>query len=77
MDITTLFFSRREESLLSGDYNSYRVQTTRRLHTVRKKLGRTTPKGRKYTAHAPISPEDVSSNSEYIIAFDISTKWFF
>ncbi|KAH8700449.1 putative signal recognition particle [Talaromyces proteolyticus] len=65
MDITTLFFTRREDSLLSGDYNNYRAQTSRRLHTVRKKLGRTTPKGRKYNGQAPISPEDVGTKAEF------------
>lgn len=67
MEITDLFFSRREESLLSGDYNTYRTQTARRLHTVRKKLGRTTPKGRKYSSEAPITSEDVASNPQYVV----------
>lgn len=66
MDITDLFFTRREESLLSGDYNIYRAQTSRRLHTIRKKLGRTTPKGRKFNAEVPVTSEDVGSNVQYV-----------
>ncbi|OKL59498.1 hypothetical protein UA08_05406 [Talaromyces atroroseus] len=77
MDITNLFFSRREESLLSGDYNTYRAQTSRRLHTVRKKLGRTTPKGRKYNTEAPITSEDVASNpqSAHILILNAERAW--
>jgi signal recognition particle subunit SRP68 len=67
MDITKLFFSRREEALLSGDYNSYRAQTSRRIHTVRKKLGHTTPKGRKYAAKAPITADNVGTSTGYMI----------
>lgn len=66
MEITDLFFSRREQALLVGDYNSYRAQTSRRLHTVRKKLGQTTPKGRKYTAKPPVTAENVGSNVAYV-----------
>lgn len=67
MEITNLFFSRREEALLSGDYNSYRAQTSRRIHTVRKKLGHTTPKGRKYATKAPITAENVGADTGYVI----------
>jgi signal recognition particle subunit SRP68 len=68
MEITDFFFSRREEALLVGDYNSYRAQTSRRLHTVRKKLGQTTPKGRKYAAKPAITAENVTSNTGYVFA---------
>lgn len=66
MEITDLFYTRREEALLSGDYNTYRTQTSRRLHTIRKKLGRTTPKGRKFNAEAPVTSGDVASDTEYV-----------
>lgn len=66
MEITEFFFSRRENALLAGDYNAYRAQSSRRVHTVRKKLNQTTPKGRKYTARPPISAENVGSNQEYV-----------
>ncbi|KAL4911279.1 hypothetical protein BDW74DRAFT_142700 [Aspergillus multicolor] len=62
MEITEYIFARREEVLIAGDYNAYRTHTTRKLHNIRKKLGQTTPKGRKYTAKPPISAEDVSQN---------------
>ncbi|RDW93548.1 signal recognition particle subunit SRP68 [Aspergillus mulundensis] len=62
MEITEYIFARREEVLIAGDYNAYRAHTTRRLHNIRKKLGQTTPKGRKYTTKPPISAEDVSQN---------------
>ncbi|KAL4961342.1 signal recognition particle subunit SRP68 [Aspergillus stella-maris] len=62
MDITEYIFARREEVLIAGDYNAYRTHTTRKLHNVRKKLGQTTPKGRKYTAKPAISAEAVGQN---------------
>jgi RNA-binding signal recognition particle 68 len=73
MEITDLFFARREESLLSGDHNTYRAQTSRRLHIVRKKLRRTTPKGRKYSTEAPITSEDVASNPQYVVFLALMT----
>lgn len=66
MEITDSIVSRRQEALLVGDYNIYRAQTSRRLHTVRKKLALTTPKGRRYTAKPPVTAENVGSNVEYV-----------
>lgn len=66
MDITNFVVSYREEALLIGDYNTYRAQLSRRLHTVRKRLGQATPKGRKYTSKAPVTAEDVGRNTEYL-----------
>ncbi|KAH0538050.1 hypothetical protein FGG08_005312 [Glutinoglossum americanum] len=66
MDITTFVISHRDDALLLGDYNSYRAQLSRRLLTLRKKLGRTTPKGKKYTTKAPITVDDISGNHEFV-----------
>jgi signal recognition particle subunit SRP68 len=66
MDITKFVVSHREEALLIGDYNTYRAQLSRRLHTVRKRLGQTTPKGRKYTSKTSVTAEDVGKNPEYL-----------
>ncbi|KAI9851892.1 MAG: hypothetical protein M1838_002463 [Thelocarpon superellum] len=65
MDITNFIISRREQALLLGDYSSYRAQTSRRLHTLRRKLNRTSSKGRKYVGGAPITAADVASNVEF------------
>ncbi|KAI9816223.1 MAG: hypothetical protein M1827_001824 [Pycnora praestabilis] len=64
MDITTFIASHRDSALAMGDYNSYRIQCSRRLLTIRKRLGLTTPKGRKFTSKTPVSAEDVASNHE-------------
>lgn len=69
MEITDFVFNQREESLVVGDYNAYRAHATRKLHKLRKKLGQTTPKGRKYTAKPPVSAEDIGSNVTYVLAF--------
>jgi signal recognition particle subunit SRP68 len=66
MEITDYIFKEREEVLLVGDYNAYRAHATRRLHKLRKKLGQTTPKGRKYTAKAPVTSENVGTNASYV-----------
>jgi signal recognition particle subunit SRP68 len=66
MDITEFIFARREEVLVAGDYNAYRAHTTRKLHNIRKKLGQTTPKGRKYTSKPPISAQAVGENAAYV-----------
>ncbi|KAL2848090.1 hypothetical protein BJY01DRAFT_212247 [Aspergillus pseudoustus] len=77
MDITEYIFARREEVLIAGDYNAYRAHTTRKLHKLRKKLGQTTPKGRKYTAKVPITAEDVGKNvaNVYILLLSAERAW--
>lgn len=66
MDITDFIFSQREDVLLVGDYNAYRAHASRKLHKLRKNLGQTTPKGRKYTTKPPVSSENVGSNITYV-----------
>lgn len=66
MDITDFIFAQREDVLLAGDYNAYRAHASRKLHKLRKRLGQTTPKGRKYTAKPPVSAENVGSDVTYV-----------
>lgn len=65
MEITDYIFKEREEVLLVGDYNAYRAHATRRLHKLRKKLGQTTAKGRKYTAKSAVTAENIGENGAY------------
>lgn len=65
MDVTDFIVSCRNGALLLGDYGIYRAQLSRRILTVRRKLGRTSPKGRKYTSKTPVTAKDVASNQEY------------
>ncbi|KAE8163496.1 hypothetical protein BDV40DRAFT_262955 [Aspergillus tamarii] len=74
MDITDYIFNQREEVLLAGDYNAYRAHTTRKLHKLRKKLGQTTPKGRKYAAKPPVSAENVNGNVAYVHILLLSSE---
>ena len=64
MDITKFIVSQREKALLVGDYGSYWKQLSRRLLVVRKKLNRTSPKGRKYIPKTPVTAEDIANNHE-------------
>ncbi|KAL2826818.1 hypothetical protein BDW59DRAFT_144754 [Aspergillus cavernicola] len=77
MDITEYIFARREEVLLAGDYNAYRAHTTRKLHKLHKKLGQTTPKGRKYTTKSPIAAEDVAQNvvNVHVLLLSAERAW--
>lgn len=62
MEVTDFIFKEREEVLLVGDYNAYRAHATRKLHKLRKKLGQTTAKGRKYTAKPAVTAENIGEN---------------
>ncbi|KAF2837334.1 signal recognition particle protein [Patellaria atrata CBS 101060] len=66
MDITSFVTAQRDAALLIGDYNTYREKLSRRILTIRKRLGRTTPKSGKYTTKAPITAENIGSNHEYL-----------
>jgi signal recognition particle subunit SRP68 len=68
MDITSFVVKRRNDALLVGDYGSYRQQLSRQLLTLRRRLGRTSSKGKKYTPKAPITAQDVCSNPESVRA---------
>ncbi|KAF2768262.1 hypothetical protein EJ03DRAFT_375469 [Teratosphaeria nubilosa] len=63
MDITA-FVAARRETLLIGDYATYRAQLARQLHALRKRLGLATPKREKF-AKKPITAENIGSNHEY------------
>nr|KMM70532.1 hypothetical protein CPAG_06843 [Coccidioides posadasii RMSCC 3488] len=74
MDITDYIVSRRADALLIGDYNTYRARVTRRLHAQRKRLGRTTPKGKKYTPKPLVTAEEIASNSEHVFLFLLAAE---
>ena len=66
MNITSYVVSERESALVLGDYNAYRAQATRRIHSLRKRLGQATPKGLKYSSKSPISAKDIKQDNEYV-----------
>lgn len=66
MDITNFVLAGRDQALLYGDYSSYRASLSRRLLSARKRVGRTTKKGAKFTKKAPVTATDIASNHEYI-----------
>ena len=72
MEITNFVITKRNDSLLLEDHRAYAKTVSRRLLTLRRKLGRTSPKGKKYTKKASILAEDVSSNHEYARLADAS-----
>lgn len=64
MEVTKFIVAGRDQALLYGDYSTYRSQLSRRLLNVRKKVGRTTRKGAKYSKKAPVTAEDIASSHE-------------
>ena len=66
MDITKFVVDYREAAFLVGGHATYRAQLSRRLLTVRKKLGRATPKNAKYASKAPVTAAEVGQNIEYV-----------
>ncbi|KAF2762153.1 hypothetical protein EJ05DRAFT_535420 [Pseudovirgaria hyperparasitica] len=74
MEITHFVTSQRDNALLIGDYNTYRAQLARRIRTLRKKLGRATPKNVKYSKKAPITAGDVQSNQEFVHLLLLSSE---
>lgn len=58
MDLTAFFHNQRLEGLLVGDYNAYRTMCSRRLATLRKRLGRSNPK--RYAAQPALTPGEVA-----------------
>ena len=66
MNITESIATQRNKALLSGDYDTYHAQTTRRIHALRKRLGVATPRGRKFTPKGPVTAEDVRKNVELV-----------
>lgn len=65
MDITKFIVDHREAAFLLGDYGTYRAQLSRRLRTIRKKVGRTAPKNAKYASKAPVTAEEIGKDTEY------------
>ena len=65
MDLTSFIISNRDKALQLGDYSTYRSQLSRQLLSLRKRLGRSTPKNSKYAPKAPITAEDIGSNPQF------------
>ena len=65
MDITNYVALKRNEVLLVGDYVLYRKRLSRLLLSLRRRLGRATPKGRIYTAKK-VTQEDIQQNHESV-----------
>ena len=64
MDITTFVHTQRQEARLNGDSNAYRSMCSRRIATLRKRLGRSNPK--RYAAQVPLTAEDLAKNPRSI-----------
>ncbi|KAI9683387.1 MAG: hypothetical protein M1829_005459 [Trizodia sp. TS-e1964] len=66
MDITNFIVSNRENALVLGGYNSYRAQLSRRLATLRKKLGKSSSKGKIPSIISSITENDINQNHEFV-----------
>ncbi|KAI9819772.1 MAG: hypothetical protein M1826_001081 [Phylliscum demangeonii] len=66
MDITHYIVSHRNKNVQLNGYNGYYTHASRELAAIRKKVGRSTPKGKKYAGALPVSAEDVASKPEFV-----------
>ncbi|KAI9764145.1 MAG: hypothetical protein M1835_007642 [Candelina submexicana] len=66
MEIASFITRNRNKSQQLADYGATRAQLSRRLLTVRRKLGRTSPKGKQYAPAAKITAEDIANNHEFV-----------
>jgi signal recognition particle subunit SRP68 len=66
MEVTKFIVSGRDEAKLYGDYATYRKRLSNRIHNLRKKLEIANKPRAKYISKAPVTPEDVGRNHEYI-----------
>ncbi|KAL2260692.1 hypothetical protein VTK26DRAFT_5224 [Humicola hyalothermophila] len=66
MDLTKFVVSSREKALLYGDYATYRSQLSNKLLNCRKKLNIATKNRGKYHPKAPVTPEQIAENREYV-----------
>ncbi|KAH8150374.1 uncharacterized protein LAJ45_05585 [Morchella importuna] len=64
MDIISFVSNLRQEALLLGDYNAVRGMCSRRLATLRKRLGRANKK--KFAQQPPLTAEDVGNDHTHI-----------
>ncbi|KIW00087.1 uncharacterized protein PV09_08273 [Verruconis gallopava] len=74
MNITKFVVSHRENALLIGDYKTYQHQLTKQLASLRKKLGRATPKNGKYTKKPAVTAEDIGRNHEFVYLLLLSAE---
>ncbi|KAL2175589.1 uncharacterized protein P884DRAFT_331062 [Thermothelomyces heterothallicus CBS 202.75] len=66
MDITKTAVSLREKALLYGDYSTYWSQLSGKLLNSRKKLNIATKHRGKFNPKAPVTPEQIAENHEYV-----------
>ncbi|KAL2141022.1 hypothetical protein VTI28DRAFT_2952 [Corynascus sepedonium] len=66
MDVTKSVVSLREKALLYGDYSTYWSQLSGKLLNSRKKLNIATRNRGKFNPKAPVTPEQIAENVEYV-----------
>ena len=74
MDITAFTIGNRDAALLVGDYGAYRKQLSRQLLAVRKRLGRSTARGAKYSTKNPVTADDIAKNIESLHLLLLTTE---
>ncbi|TQS37843.1 hypothetical protein Golomagni_01669 [Golovinomyces magnicellulatus] len=65
MEVTKFILSGREKARLNGDWKNYQKQLSKRLRTVRRKLGIATKPRAKYAGGGVITAENINISYEY------------
>ena len=77
MDVTKSVVSLREKALLYGDYSTYWSQLSGKLLNCRKKLNIATKSRAKFHPKAPVTPEQIAENHEYVCRTIFSSFFVF
>ena len=72
MDILSFISALRQEGLVLGDYNAVRGICSRRLATLRKRLGRQNSKSKKFIPQPPLTAEEVAKDPKYPTSFPLA-----
>ncbi|CUS13715.1 unnamed protein product [Tuber aestivum] len=74
MEIIPFVSALRQEAQVLGDYHAVRKMCSRRLATLRKRLGRQTSKSKKYAPQPPLAAEEIAQEPKFVHLYLYSSE---
>ncbi|RPA95997.1 hypothetical protein L873DRAFT_1812095 [Choiromyces venosus 120613-1] len=74
MEIIPFVSALRQEAQVLGDYHAVRTMCSRRLATLRKRLGRQTSKSKKYAPQPPLTAEEIAQEPKFVHLYLYSSE---
>ncbi|PWW80022.1 hypothetical protein C7212DRAFT_162928 [Tuber magnatum] len=74
MEIIPFVSALRQEAQVLGDYHAVRKMCSRRLATLRKRLGRQTSKSKKYAPQPPSTAEEIAQEPKFVHLYLYSSE---